>query len=411
MIAVAPVVLMRNVQDMMKAHLRHALILFVSITVPVVASPVVAQSQAAEVWEELPIQVEADILMDRITRALELRQYDQVLRGMEKYRKLEKEGAKLPVRLLFAEAEAANALKDVPGAQSALSEYLQRAQRDDPFYPDALRMYTALEVEAARLQEQQREEERLRAEKQREEERALLIESLVNDMVAIPGGKFRMGDIGRSGDPAEQPVRTVKVAPFLLGRHEITFAQFDMFTEATDRPLVDDKGWGRGDHPVMNVSWADVQAFITWLSEQTGLLFRLPSEAEWELAARGSEKIGLKANYWWADQFSPDFANSMGVSGKDRWSNTAPVGSFPPNPYGLFDMHGNVREWVADCWYPSYSDAGDGSAPRMDGDCSRRILRGGAWNLGPASLRSSKRDWDDQGYRFPDRGFRLARDQ
>jgi formylglycine-generating enzyme required for sulfatase activity len=351
----------------------------------------------------LPSQVRADMLIAQITQALEEQQYTRVLQRMEALRKLEADGVILPARLLFAEAEAARSLRDWSQARASLSEYLKRAERDDPLYSEAIQMYPSMEAAEAA----ERDARQVAEEKSREAEQEALIKSLVADMIPIPGGKFKMGDLKDRGDDDEQPTRNVVVAPFLLGAHEVTFAQFDAFTDATGRPRLDDKGWGRGGNPVVNVSWDDAVSFITWLSEKTGLFFRLPSESEWEYAARA----GKQTDYWWGDAFSTDFANASGVSGRDKWPNTSPVGQFPPNPYGLHDMNGNAREWVQDCWNASYKGAPKDSKPWLQGDCSRRIVRGGAWNLGPPWLRSSNRDWDDQSYRFPDRGFRLARDQ
>jgi formylglycine-generating enzyme required for sulfatase activity len=123
-----------------------------------------------------------------------------------------------------------------------------------------------------------------------------------------------------------------------------------------------------------------------------------------EEAARG----GTATDYWWGATFSAEHGNARSTGGADQWSGTAPVGQFPANPFGLFDMNGNVREWVQDCWHQDYSGAPVDSQPWETGDCNRRVLRGGAWNQDPAALRSTDRDWDDHNFRFTDRGFRIA---
>jgi formylglycine-generating enzyme required for sulfatase activity len=352
-----------------------------------------------------------DVLRAEIVTALAERRYEDVLRGMAAYRALEAQGVAVPVSLLFAESEAAQALGDWPQAQAALGEYLARAAAADPLYPEALRSYPGIqtkarataesrarELELAAASEQQAVADRQRA------EAAARVDTLVADLVVIPAGQFLMGDGSGRGDADERPARTVNVAAFRLARHEVTFAQFDAFCRATGCTPPDDNGWGRDDRPVINVSWDDAIAYIAWLNQQSDVKFRLPSEAEWEYAARG----GRPGDYWWGPAFSPDHANAGGTAGRDEWPGTAPVGQFPPNPFGLHDMNGNVREWVEDCWHVDYSGAPQDAQAWVTGNCERRTLRGGGWSLGPRSLRASDRDWDDRNFRYTDRGFRVA---
>jgi len=169
------------------------------------------------------------------------------------------------------------------------------------------------------------------------------------EMVWIPEGRFKMGDIQGGSDSDEKPVHWVSVKKFAMGRYEITFAQYDKFATATGREKPSDSGLGRGNRPVMNVSWLDVTAYAKWLSQQTGQQYRLPTEAQWEYAARA----GTKTKYWWGNTASHEYAN-YGVDdccdglakGKDRWKYTSPVGSFAANPFGLYDTAGNVWEWT-----------------------------------------------------------------
>ena len=236
------------------------------------------------------------------------------------------------------------------------------------------------------------------------------------EMVVIPGGTFTMGsppdEEGRHDD--EGPQHEVEVSRFALGRHEVTFAQYDACVAAggcADRP---DNGWGRGERPVINVSWRDAQAYVAWLTEATGQPYRLPSEAEWEFAARagtttpfstGATISTSQANY------DGNYTYGSGVAGEYR-QQTLPVGSFDANPWGLLDMHGNVWEWVEDCWHDTYESAPtDGSAwlEANGGDCSWRVLRGGSWYNFPRFLRSAIRYRNDTVIRSNNLGFRVAR--
>ena len=354
---------------------------------------------------------QSDLLRSKVVVALAEQRYDAVLEGMTTYRTLESEGVAIPVSLLFAESEAALALRDWLRAYTALGEYLARADATDPLYSDALRRFTGVETKALEVAEGRDREMQLAAaaelkslDEQRKADAARFVDALFADLVVVPAGKFRMGDVSGKGDADERPLRSVSIAAFRLGRHEVTFAQFDRFCAATGRKLPDDNGWGREQRPVINVSWDDAIAFITWLNEQGGHVFRLPSEAEWEYAARGARA----SDYWWGTEFSPEYANARSTGGRDQWSGTAPVGQFPANPFGLSDMNGNVREWVQDCWHPDYSGAPVDGQAWLTGECSRRVVRGGAWNMDGASLRSSDREWDDRNFGFTDRGFRVA---
>ena len=238
---------------------------------------------------------------------------------------------------------------------------------------------------------------------------------LVREMVEIPGGTFRMGDLSVSGvgGSSELPVHSVAVPSFWMGKYEVTFSQWDACVAdggCSYRP--DDKGWGRGrgPHPVINVSWDDVQEFIAWLNTKTGGGYRLPTESEWEYAARaGSESL-----YTWGDEIGVNRANCAGCGGRRRAKTTAPGGGFSANAWGLHDMHGNVWEWVEDCWNDNYRGAPVDESAWLSGDCSQRVIRGGSWDGPPWDLRSSNRNWNYRYRSFRDffyLGFRLARDR
>ncbi|HRF73539.1 MAG TPA: formylglycine-generating enzyme family protein [Accumulibacter sp.] len=261
------------------------------------------------------------------------------------------------------------------------------------------------------------------------------------EMVVIPAGSFEMGspsfEAGRWEN--EGSVHRVAVAEFALGRTEITRGQFAAFVTATGYQA-GDKCWTFGgkleersgrswrnpgfpqedSHPVVCVNWNDAGAYAEWLSRKTGKRYRLPSEAEWEYAARA----GSVTSRYWGE--SPNqacgYANVVDATGKsqlpgfpeahncnDGSAYTAGVGSYKANPFGLYDMIGNASEWTQDCWNKSYNGApGDGSA-WTSGDCGRRVLRGGSWDVEPRNARSALRDWFDSTDQFYFIGFRLAR--
>lgn len=220
------------------------------------------------------------------------------------------------------------------------------------------------------------------------------------EMVVIPAGRFMMGspnsEVGRYANEIQHEVEIKQ--PFALGVHEVTFAEWDACVQdkgCAYRP--DDEGWGRGQLPVIEVSWEDAQTYVHWLSQKTGKAYRLPTDEEWEYAARA----GTTTRYPWGEMPSHDFANygteqccTGAVSGKDKWEHTAPVGSFPPNAWGLYDMQGNVWEWVENC---------------SDSVCTQRSLRGGSWNSYPDLLRSANRNENNPLKRPINYGFRVAR--
>lgn len=253
-------------------------------------------------------------------------------------------------------------------------------------------------------------------------------------MAKIPTGKFEMGDVIGDGDSDEYPVHTVQFEyAFEIGKYEVTFEEYDLFAAATGREKPNHEGWGRDGRPVINVSWDDAVAYTEWLSDRTGSVYRLLSEAEWEYAARAGTTT---SRYWPDNQLGRQdaacaYANvfdsnnearikrTYGVSWEpfdcvDDFAFTAPVGSpvFKPNKWRLHDMLGNVWEWTRDCYVDNYDGApNDGSARETgaEGKCPLRLLRGGSWINDARSVRSSNR----YGYTPQDRnhnvGFRLAR--
>ena len=226
------------------------------------------------------------------------------------------------------------------------------------------------------------------------------------EMVVVPPGSFRMGspsgEAGRHG--REGPVHKVTINyTFAVSIYEVTFAEWDYCAAQGGcsgyRP--NDEGWGRGRRPVIRVSWHDAKEYVNWLSQKTGKPYRLLTEAEWEYAARA----GTATPFHFGNTISSDDANY-----KDSgFSQTTPTGSYPANNFGLHDVHGNVWEWVEDCWHDDYKGAPtDGSAWIAGGSCSVRVFRGGCYRYFPQLLRSANRHRVNADDRYGDLGFRAA---
>jgi formylglycine-generating enzyme required for sulfatase activity len=223
------------------------------------------------------------------------------------------------------------------------------------------------------------------------------------ELVVVPAGSFDMG----STTEYENPVHRVSIAkPFAIGRYEVTFGEWDQCVDdggCKHRP--EDRDWGRGDRPVINVSWLDAKAFVTWLSQKTGKTYRLPTEAEWEYAARG----GTNTAYWWGRDVGSRQANCRECNTGDV-QKTAPVGSYKPNAFGLYDTAGNAAEWIEDCWNDSYRGAPNNGSAWTSGQCRLRVLRGGAFDSQAKYLRSMARFRYDTDVRYIANGFRVVRE-
>ncbi|MEM9440972.1 MAG: SUMF1/EgtB/PvdO family nonheme iron enzyme, partial [Pseudomonadota bacterium] len=224
-------------------------------------------------------------------------------------------------------------------------------------------------------------------------------------MVALPEGRFSMGSA--SGDSTQQPVRDVTIGqPFALGKFEVTVAEWKACAKGGGCRDIGDLEPGDTERPMQNVSWPDAQAFVTWLSNTTGRDYRLPSESEWEYAARA----GKSTRFWWGDDVATGLANCSEC--QDDWDRKQPssVGVFDANPFGLHDMNGGVAEWVADCWSANYRGAPTDSSARASGNCPQRVLRGGSWRSKLGDITSSSRFRYDAQVRYYTNGFRVARD-
>lgn len=325
---------------------------------------------------------------------------------------------------------------------------IAKQQRDQGNFAEAIELWEqaeamvreSFEEHIAEMAAWRETEERNASVKQQEIK--IRVEALLADhFVEIPAGTFLMGS--DQGGADETPVHKVTLPAFKLGKTEVTFTLYDLCVESTrcySRP--GDEGWGRGERPVINVSYRDItHQFLPWLNQLTGRQFRLPSEAEWEYAARA----GSKSEYTWGDNINCSLARYDGgvtstchakagkssgaaaAANKDSDNSetgnthgggaqrktaggTLPVASYKPNTFGLYDMHGNVWEWVEDCWNPTYAGAPNDGSAWTSGNCAVRVLRGGSWDYPDSGLRSANRYYFADKIRKPGYGFRLALD-
>ena len=378
--------------------------------------------------QDLPPEILVDQYLLEATKAIENGETDEALRKFEDIEEIDVEP---PAEFLFLYGkflvensfpasyenrifgDFKELLDYLLKGEAFLKQYILSIERGSEHYASALEL---LSVAAEKADESQRQ---LRRDEYAAEEAARLP---MGEMVSIPGGSFRMGDLSGSGADGELPVHTVTVRPFKLGKYEVTFAQWDACVAdgGCDDDDVFDKGWGRGDLPVIHVAWDYVQLFIDWLNDKTGGNYRLPTEAEWEYAARA----GSTTWYTWGDDIGWNRANCGYDECGDSYEYTAPVGSFPANAWGLHDMHGNVPEWVQDCWHHTYEGApndgsawtsscqdDDGGSETFQDENSSRVVRSGSWDNPAWGLRSAFRSGFPRANPLFPFGFRLAQDE
>jgi formylglycine-generating enzyme required for sulfatase activity/class 3 adenylate cyclase len=218
------------------------------------------------------------------------------------------------------------------------------------------------------------------------------------EMVSLRGGSFTMGS---NEDVSEKPVRQVTVKPFAMAKFPVTVREWNACAAAKACGFT---AAGKDDAPVANVSWTDARQYVAWLAETTRKPYRLPSESEWEYAARG----GTQTRYWWGDQFQTGMVNCRNCSDIPAGDQPVKVGSLKPNPFGLFDMGGGVDQWVEDCWHKSYQGAPSDGSAWVESDCSSHVIRSGSWRKDSNYARASNRGNYDTNVRYPTHGFRVA---
>jgi formylglycine-generating enzyme required for sulfatase activity len=218
------------------------------------------------------------------------------------------------------------------------------------------------------------------------------------EMNMLQGGTFMMGS---NDDATEKPIHHVTLEPFAISRYPISVREWNECAAAKACGFVAD---GKDDAPVTNVSWSDAKRFVIWLAGAARKPYRLPSEAEWEYAARG----GTQTKYWWGDKLQPDMANCKNCTDVAAAEQPVRVGSFMPNPFGLYDMGGGVDQWVEDCWHRNYHGAPSDGSPWIEGDCLSHVIRSGSWNNDSRYVRPANRDSYDTNVRYPTHGFRVA---
>jgi formylglycine-generating enzyme required for sulfatase activity len=220
-------------------------------------------------------------------------------------------------------------------------------------------------------------------------------------MIALPAGTFQMGS---NADPTERPAHRVRLSAFAIGKDEVTQGEWSACVAAGGCAYTPRQPDGRDRLPIMNVSWDDATQYVQWLRKLTGKPYRLASEAEWEYAARA----GTTTPYPWGSEVGVAKANCNGCGGAYDSRLPAVVGSFPPNPWGLYDMLGGVAEWVEDCWFKTYEGAPPDGAARVAPRCAQRVLRGGAWKSPATNVTVSTRNFYDASVRYSANGLRVA---
>jgi formylglycine-generating enzyme required for sulfatase activity/class 3 adenylate cyclase len=218
------------------------------------------------------------------------------------------------------------------------------------------------------------------------------------EMSALRGGSFAMGG---NEDSSERPIHQVTIKPFAISKYPVTVREWNECAAAKACAFV---ATGKDDAPVTNVSWNDVKQYVVWLADAARKPYRLPSEAEWEYAARG----GTQTKYWWGDQLQSGMVNCKDCTDVAVSEQPVKVGSFKPNPFGLYDMGGSVDQWVEDCWHKNYQGAPADGSPWAEGECASHVLRSGSWKNDARYVRPANRNHYDTNVRYPTHGFRVA---
>jgi formylglycine-generating enzyme required for sulfatase activity len=223
------------------------------------------------------------------------------------------------------------------------------------------------------------------------------------EMISLRGGEFKMGS---DEDPSERPIHVVTIKPFSIEKFPVSVGEWKQCVAAKACADLGSSNVGPSDDkmPMANLSWRDAKQYVAWLSDSTKHNYRLPTEAEWEYAARG----GTQTRFWWGNEFIENMADCNGCEKAYDPYRPTTIGSFKPNPFGIYDMSSLVNEWVEDCWHKNYAGAPTDGAAWETGDCGQRMLRGGAWRNNSSYARPSNRDRYDATVRYFTHGFRVA---
>ncbi len=324
------------------------------------------------------LQEQHTLELQRVRQQLQL----QIVRLQSSQKMLEKTQQQLEEIQKARETEQQQ-LGQLQSEKAALQQKLEKTQRQFYFSQKLRKKVNLKEVQTGDIIRDRLQENRYAPE-----------------MVWLPAGRFRMGTFHERGN--EQPVHWVSIKSVAMGRYEVTFAEYDDFADKTGRKKPSDEGWGRDNRPVINVSWEDATAYATWLTQQTGQTYRLPTEAEWEYAARA----GSVTQYWWGNEIGSNLALCKGCN--NQWEpKTAPVGSFGASPFGLHDMSGNVREWTCSEYEEKYNGKEQHCHSSKQGNY--RVERGGSWLNKPWSVRVTARIGNPPTGRYTNVGFRLVK--
>jgi len=380
--------------------------------------------KGASAQQNLPVEVQADLLHGEINDALKAGDFPKALQGMDAYRKL---GRPVAPSLLYLEARASVAAGDLVRAKRVFEQYFSSGGQQDSGYQEALALYRQILPQAQAAEEKAKAETEAAAAKAKADAEAAVAQAKADlevrfakansdyadymkcadcpQLVAIPVGSFTVGG------------RLVSFAkPFAIGRTEVTFAEWDKCVAAKACPRLGDKGYGRGTRPVINVKWAQAQNYAAWLSKTTGKTFRLPSLSEWAYAARAGapkpyiEEIGLEQICTYAnirDLSQDEITTDPRLPCNDgSGEKTMPVGSYKPNPWGLYDLIGNVQEWMQDCWHANPTDVPtDGSAWIDQCEGTSKVMAGGGWSTHTGIGGTFAREPNDSFWTI---GFRLV---
>ena len=327
----------------------------------------------------LPPEVQQDKHHLLFNKHLQAGHYQKALVNLEKYRRA---GGEPTPEMLYQEGFALVQVGRTAEAEQALTGYLEQTGQQGEHYREALRMLIDIEGESeATVGKRAYDAAAFRD--------PLRSGGFGPEMLFVRPGCFYLTQPNEKfTESGEKNRKRVCLDAYAVATREISFADYGRFAAATGRALPADEGWGKGDRPVINVTYRDAEAYAGWLSAETGKTYRLPTEAEWEYAARA----GTDTLYWWGDEVETGHANCDGCG--SRWDNrqSAPVGSFAANEWGLYDTAGNVAEWTCS----EMAERFDGSEQRCGGEIkgnSRRVVRGGSWYLRPTHARPEARSW------------------